>query len=75
MATLVQGVRGNRDRFVAVAFVSDVRTSESDAVRVELEHSEGPAMAVLLHYRKRRLRKGVEYGRLAGMASTRAVWS
>lgn len=55
--------------------MSDVRLPESDAVRVELEHSEGPSMAVVLPYRKKRLRKGVEYGNLAASAAAPAIWS
>jgi hypothetical protein len=57
-----------------MARVADVRTADSDAVRVELEHSEGPSLAVLLPYKKRRLRGGFEYGNLAATVATPAVW-
>jgi hypothetical protein len=75
LATLVQGLRRERELLRAVAVVSDVRTAVSDAVRVELEHSEGPAMAVLLPYKKKRLRKGVDYGALGASAAQPAVWT
>jgi hypothetical protein len=45
---LVEGLRGERDTLRAAAVVSDVRRSDSDAVRVELEHEEGQAITVLL---------------------------
>jgi hypothetical protein len=75
LATLVQGLRLEREGLRAVALVSDVRTADSDAVRVELEHSEGSAMAVLLPYNRKRLRKGVEYGSLIAAAAAPTVWA
>ena len=74
LATLVRGVRGEREALRAVALVSDVRAGETDAVRVELEHREGAAMAVLLPYKKKRLRKAVEYAGLAASAASPTIW-
>jgi hypothetical protein len=74
LALLVDGLREHRDGLRAAAIVSDVRTTESDAIRVELEHREGACMAVLLPYSKRRLRKGVEYGDLAATAAEPRIW-
>ena len=74
LALLVDGLRRDRDQLRAVALVSDVRTADSDAVRVELEHREGAAMAVLLPYIKKRFRRGVEYGSLAGVTASPIVW-
>ena len=47
---LVDGLRSERDALRAVAVTSDVRVSDSDAIRVELEHRDGLAIAVLLRY-------------------------
>lgn len=71
---LVDGLREQRDSLRAVAIVSDVRTTESDAIRVEIEHREGASMAVLLPYAKRRLRKGVEFGDLSAAPAEPQVW-
>ncbi|MFZ6002469.1 MAG: hypothetical protein ACOYXM_00915 [Actinomycetota bacterium] len=60
LATLIEGLRLEKDSLRAVALVSDVRLPESDAVRVELEHREGHALAVFLPYKKKRMRRGVE---------------
>ena len=54
LATRVRGVRVDREALRAVALVSDVRTDDTDAVQVELEHREGAAMAVLLPYKRKR---------------------
>lgn len=75
LALLIAGLRTERDRLRAVGIVVDVRLSNSDAIRVELEHSEGPAMAVLLPYTKKRFRRGVEYGELSAGAAAPAVWT
>lgn len=75
LALLIAGLRTERDRLRAVGIVFDVRLSNSDAIRVELEHSEGPAMAVLLPYTKKRFRRGVEYGELSAGAAAPAVWT
>jgi hypothetical protein len=74
LALLVDGLREQRDALRAVAIVSDLRTTESDAIRVEIEHREGASMAVLLPYSKRRLRKRVEYGELAATAAEPRIW-
>jgi len=73
--TILKKLQDDRDEFRAVARVSDVRTSDSDAVRVELEHLEGPVMAVRLPYKKRRRRGGIEYGNLAATTAAPAVWT
>jgi hypothetical protein len=74
LSTILEELQRNREKFRAIARVSDVRAADSDAVRVEVEHSEGPSMAVLLPYRKRRLRSGVEYGSLEATVAAPAVW-
>jgi hypothetical protein len=75
LATLVEGLRLERASLRAVALVSDVRLSDTDAVRVELEHRDGHAMAVLLPYRRKRLRRGVEFDSLSAGPAPLQVWS
>ena len=69
LSTLVDVLRDQREGLRAAAIVTDVRTADSDAIRVDIEHQEGVAVAVLLPYRKRRLRKQVEYADLAVTAA------
>ena len=75
LAVLWDGLRSQRDQLRAIAVVSDVRLSDSDAIRVELEHREGPAMAVLLPYSRSRMRKRVDFGGLSASAADPQVWS
>ena len=75
LQTLVEGLREEADTNRAAAVVSDVRLSDSDAVRVELEHSEGQAIVVLLPYRTKRLRRGIEYGETRASQGERQIWS
>jgi hypothetical protein len=72
---LVEGLRAQRDALRAAATVSDVRLSGSEAVSVEVEHEEGLAIAVLLPYRKKRLRGGIEYGETTAAPGGRKVWT
>ena len=48
---------------------------ESDAVRVELEHRDGHAISVLLPYKRKRLRRGLDFGDLSAGPGERRVWS
>lgn len=59
----------------AAALVADVRVGESDAARVELEHRDGQAICVLLPYKRRRLRRGVDYGELGAAPGQPRIWS
>jgi len=62
----------------AAAIVSDVRIKnpDSDAIRLEVEHREGVAMAVLLSYRiqKRLIGREVAYGDMIGEAADQKIW-
>jgi hypothetical protein len=71
---LVDRLRQDRARFRAVAICSDVRLPDSDAVRVELEHQDGHAMAVLMPYKKKRLGRSVEYDDLRGGTGDKQIW-
>ncbi len=59
----------------AVAVASDVRiASNSDAIRVEVEHRDGIAIAVLLPYTTKRFGRGHEFGALAAGTAERRIW-
>jgi hypothetical protein len=75
LAVLFDGLRSQRDQLRAIAVVSDVRLADSDAIRVELEHREGPAMAVFLPYRRSPILEGFEFGDLSAAPADRQVWS
>lgn len=66
LGTIVDGMRMERDQLRAVALVADVRISDGDAVRVELEHREGQATVVLLPYKKKRFGRGIDFGDMRG---------
>jgi hypothetical protein len=65
-----------RDQLRAAAVVADVRLPDngSDAIRVELEHTEGPALTVLLPYSKKRFGRGIDYRPIQAGAGTRHIW-
>ena len=75
LRVLVEGLKGERDLLRAAAFVSDVRLPDSDAVRVELEHVEGQAIVVLLPYKKKWLRRNIEYGEIRAAQGQAKVWT
>jgi len=73
---LYESMSAMRDGARAVAFVAHVETPEGDAVRVELEHRDGgPALVLLLPYRRRRLRRALETGDLVATPGERRVWT
>jgi hypothetical protein len=74
LATMLGGIRDHRASYRAVATCFDVRLPDSDAVRFELEHHEGPVMAVFLPYKKR-IGRGVDDGDLRLAAAERQVWA
>ena len=73
---LVAALATQRDRVRATAIVADVRVAEidSDAIRVVLEHREGPHLAVLQPYTLRRFGRGPDFGQLQGATALRQVW-
>jgi hypothetical protein len=75
LSTLLDGFRQTRADLRAVAICSDVRLPDSDAVRVELEHRDGHAMAVLMPYKKKRFGRGVEHEDLRGGSADTQVWT
>lgn len=71
----VEALAEKRERIQAAAVVADVSTPEGDAIRVELEHAEGHALAVLLPYSRKRFGRGVNYGELRAQAGRSQVWA
>lgn len=63
-----------RDELTAVGLVADVATDAGDAIRVELEHAEGVALAVLVPYAASEAGEEPEYGELRAQAGRRRVW-
>ncbi|MFC9692796.1 hypothetical protein ACFTSF_29880 [Kribbella sp. NPDC056951] len=71
------GLRAQRDDLVAVAVVADVQIDEdgwTDGIRVEAEHRDGIALAVVAPYRRKRLRRRVELGQFGLSKGERRVW-
>ncbi|MGH3853824.1 MAG: hypothetical protein ACRDR6_10070 [Pseudonocardiaceae bacterium] len=64
-----------RDQLRAAAIIADVRVADlgGDAIRVDLEHAEGPALTVQLPYTKN---SGniIDYGQLRASSGTRTIW-
>lgn len=73
----IEALAAQRDSIRAGVIVSDVRLVESrtDAVRVDLEHADGHAMAVLLPYTKKRLGRGIDYGPIRAEAGSSRIWT
>jgi hypothetical protein len=78
LAMLYEGLSAQGPELRGVAVVSDVRIKEplSDAIRVEVEHREGVAMAVLLPYqvRKKLLGRDVTYGDMRASGAHPRIW-
>lgn len=75
LAIMVEGLRRERDDLRAVALVADVRHTENDAVRVQLEHREGQAIAVLLPYKKKRFGRGIDYADVTAVPGEAQIWN
>jgi len=74
-ALLLDGMRQARGKFRAIAVCFDVRLPDSDAIRVELEHQDGHAMAVMLPYKKKRLVRGFDYQDLRAAMTDKTIWA
>ena len=63
-----------REVIRAGAVVSDVRVLDGgDAIRVDLEHSEGVAIVALLPYT--RANKQIRYGNIQALVGQRQIWA
>jgi hypothetical protein len=75
LSLMHDSARAGAEAIRAAAFVFDVRLAGStpgDAIRVELEHREGIALAVMLPYRV--MDGDVEYGNLTAGPAEQRVW-
>lgn len=73
LASLYEGFASRAQELRAAAIVSDVKLrSGEDAIRVEVEHREGAALAVVVPYKKRG--RNLTYGNLAALPGERRVW-
>jgi hypothetical protein len=64
-----------RDKIRAGAVVTDMRLSDGgEAIRVDLEHVDGHALAVLLPYTKKRVSKRVDFGQIQAQPGQRQIW-
>ena len=69
---LYEAAAAQRTSIVAAAFASDVRLADGhDAIRVEVEHVDGPALAILVPYQRSRLRRSVTFGDMSTAAGAR----
>lgn len=66
-----------RDHLRAGAIVADVHVREldSDAIRVDLEHSEGHALTILLPHTPKRAGNGVDYGSIQAQPGQTQIWA
>lgn len=83
LAMLVEGARKQAAANRAAAIVADalidrqwgLPTGKRDAIRVDLEHRDGHAIAIALPYTKRRFSKGIDYGELIAADGVRQIWT
>ncbi|GAA2002231.1 MULTISPECIES: hypothetical protein [Nocardioides] len=71
---LVAGLHASRDTLRATALVYPVSVEGSAAVRVELEHRDGPALEVLVPYTVNRRRTKVTLGASSVAEGPRQIW-
>ncbi|MGD1011155.1 MAG: hypothetical protein ABR925_01285 [Acidimicrobiales bacterium] len=71
---LVEVFRSTRNDLRATAIVSALDSSDANALRVDLEHSEGLAMQVVLPYVRKRRGLGLEYRPPEASIGRRVVW-
>ncbi|MCP3880625.1 MAG: hypothetical protein GY701_19870 [Sulfitobacter sp.] len=74
--TCIAALVSQRDILRAGAIVADVRLPDAgtDSIQVDLEHTDGHALTVLLPYMKKRWR-GIEYGELQAQPGRSQIWS
>lgn len=74
LKTLYAGARGERGTLRAVAFVADVRTTDGDAILIELEASENSSIRVVVPYKRSRLTKRLALGAMSVQPGEAHVW-
>jgi hypothetical protein len=75
ISMLLVDAQNKRAELRALGICSDIRAPDPDAIRVDLEHSEGVAMAVLMPYAKKRFGRGIKYSALQAGVATKQVWT
>jgi hypothetical protein len=70
----ISALADKRDQIQAAAIVADVRSGDSDAIKVDLEHADGQALSVLLPYRKTTAGQP-EYGQIRAQAGHPQIWT
>jgi hypothetical protein len=71
---LVGGFGAKSDHLRAAALVANFRTSESDVIRIDLEHRDGRALVVLMPYQADPSGQGISYGQLQAGEGNRRIW-
>jgi hypothetical protein len=76
LSLLYDGLRARAADERAAAVVADVRlrTPETAAIQVELEHRDGVSLTVHLPYRKKPLGGALEYGQISAAAGRCKIW-
>jgi len=74
LASCFAALTDKRGHIRAAAVISDVRTAEAtEAIRIDLEHAEGLALAVLLPYARQKDGK-LHYGEIRAGKAQRQIW-
>jgi hypothetical protein len=73
----IDGILSARAELRASALVADVTVPElaTDAIQIDLEHSEGVAVRFLLPYWRKRIRRDFGFGELDAQTGPRLFWS
>ena len=76
IASCLSQLASKRNQLRAAAIVAGIRSQEygGDAIEVNLEHIQGPALRVQLSYARRTPGAGVEYGQIRAQSGDRRVW-
>lgn len=67
-------LHSRRPELRAAALITDVRTPNGEAVRIDLEHLEGTALQILLPYTRYRLGRVKDFGELQASDGARRLW-
>jgi hypothetical protein len=74
LALLYEAAKNSAEALRAVAFVAAVRVADSDAIRVELEHADGIAMAIVIPYVRDAANETIAIGQSRATAGFARVW-
>jgi hypothetical protein len=75
LTLLREGVRAERADLRGAAYVADVRIETGDAIRVEMEHSEGAAITILVPYTRSRFKKTIQTGDMRVQLAEMSAWA